>query len=186
MPARRWSSPPSSRPSHRRARAPTAALANAQFASGDKQTAITTYRHAAALQPKAPQPLLYLARALIDTGDAAGGRTALQQAIALAPDYEPARLELIGLELKAGHRDAALKLAQDWRDAKPNESAPAALVGEVLMREERYPEAVKIYEALLKQSPSATAASLLASARCQQRHHQPGATADRLCRGASR
>jgi putative PEP-CTERM system TPR-repeat lipoprotein len=143
----------------------TAALANAQFASGDKQSAITTFRHAAALQPNAPQPLQYLARALIQTGDDAGGRTALQQAIALAPDYEPARADLIGLELKAGRRDAALKLAQDWRDAKPNDAAPLALVGDVLMRETRYPEALTTYEALFKEAPSATSAALLASAR---------------------
>jgi putative PEP-CTERM system TPR-repeat lipoprotein len=141
------------------------ALANAQLASGDKDAAIASYRRAAALQPNAPQPIQALARALIESGDEAGGRSALQEALALAPDYEPVRADLIALDLKADRKDAALKLAEEWRAAKPDNPAAVALVGDVLMRVQRYDEAIKTFEALMKQAPSAAAATLLANAK---------------------
>ncbi len=141
------------------------ALASAQLASGDKSTALATYRHAAELQPNAPQPLVALAKAQIETGDQTSGRATLQRATTVAPDYEPAYAELVALELKAGHKDAALKVAQDWQAARPDNPAAAALLGDVQMREQRYDEAVKTFDALLKKTPSASAAAMLANAR---------------------
>jgi putative PEP-CTERM system TPR-repeat lipoprotein len=109
--------------------------------------------------------LQLLARMQLDGGDIAAGRATLQQAVAIAPDYEPARLDLIALELKAGQKDAALKVATDWQEARPTYPPALALVGSVLVREGRYADAVTAYGALVKAAPSAASVAQLADAR---------------------
>ncbi len=151
----------------------TAALGGAQFAAGDRDAAFATFRRAASLQPNAPQPLQLLARAQIESGDPAAARATLQQAVSIAPDFEPARLDLIAVELKAGQKDAALKVATDWRDARPTHPPALALVGNVLMRETRYADAVTAYEALAKAAPSATSVAQLVDARTRAGMPEP-------------
>jgi putative PEP-CTERM system TPR-repeat lipoprotein len=145
----------------------TVALAGAQFAAGERQSAFTSFRRAATLQPNAPQPHQLLARAMLESGDEPGARAALQQAVAVAPDFEPARLDLINLELKTGHKEAALKVAEAWRTARPDHPPAIALVGSVLMRDARHADAVKAYEALVKLAPTAGSVGLLVEARTQ-------------------
>jgi tetratricopeptide (TPR) repeat protein len=114
-------------------------LAVAQRATGDSAAALASLDRALAEGLEGPEEA-HLNRALIlleDRHDAAGARTALETALALAPDYVPAWLNLGNLEEDLGDRAAAAAAYARSREIDPVE--PLALARAIGVAEDASP-----------------------------------------------
>ncbi len=122
---------------------PTALNALAQVQILNKQIAsgIATYRKLVSIVPTAPQGHMLLGKALLMDNNIAEARAAFDETIKLAPDYPDARAERIGIELKDNGIEAAVKLAEKFRDEKPENPMFHLILGDVYMRAEKYADA---------------------------------------------
>jgi len=130
-------------------------LATAQFAAGEKESAVLSYTKLAQLVPNSPVVHYRLATALIAVGKTPEARTSLTRALELKPDYFDAEVLLASVELGAGNYAEASKIAQQLRKQYPKAAAGLALEGDVLMSRKRPGEAQAVYEKALNLEGSA-------------------------------
>lgn len=138
------------------------ALARTQFAVGDVESSIQTFRQVVSLSPKDPNAHYRLGKALQQTGDKAGSLTAFHQAISIDPDHLPSTIELVEDKLSAGHKDAAVKTARDWADARPNLPAGKMLLGDTLAQAGQLQQAIEAYSQAQDLKPTTEAQIALA------------------------
>ena len=151
------------------------ALARAQVAAGLNDEAKRTYRDILTAAPndldaRRGQVDLFLA-----LKDADGAKTALREALRVAPGNIGVMSSMTGLELQTAGPDAALKLAGELRQASANLPNSTVLRGDVLMQAKRYPEAVQAFGDEYRLAPSSALALRLANAAAAAGRDDDGA-----------
>lgn len=129
-------------------------LGNVQFAVGEHENAVASFTR---LTGKAPGSLvahIELARAQIALKRHADARTTLNKALALKPGDLSVLIALVGVELADGKTDEALKYARQVVRQEPAGVTGYMLEGDVLMQQEKYAEAVRVYEKAFAMSKS--------------------------------
>lgn len=134
------------------------ALGRAETATGDHLAAVQTYQHLAKLNPKSAAVLGLVAGAQIASKDIDSARKTLKDAIELDGKYIPAKVALVELESSQKNYDEAMKQAKKLKEAHPKSHYGDLLIGDVLMREKKYADAAKSYEAAMKKADIAAIA----------------------------
>lgn len=117
-----------------------------QLAAGEQDHALSTYGKLVELQPKSPLAQFRLASAQAAAGNHAAAGLTLKKVLELKPDYLDARVMLGGLELRAGHQDEALKIAQQVQSQASQLPAGYVLEGDIRFSEKNFTEAAALYE----------------------------------------
>ncbi len=90
------------------------------------------------------------------SGDPAGARPLLEQALKLDAVYMPIRYRLAELQLVQGDRAAATRTLEPVTANQPEQAHAFTLTAEAAMKERRYADAIANYERALKAEPRAT------------------------------
>lgn len=134
------------------------ALGRAQTAAGDPIAAVQTYKRLASLNPNSAAILGLVAGAQISAKDPDSARLTLKDAIALDEKYLPAKIALVELESSEKNYEEAIELASELKTTQPDSHYGDLLIGDVLMRQQKYSDAAKAYEDAMKKSDIATLA----------------------------
>ncbi|MEQ9123703.1 MAG: tetratricopeptide repeat protein, partial [Alphaproteobacteria bacterium] len=121
------------------------ALGRSQTAAGEPLAAVQTYQRLANLNPQSAPVLGLMAGAQIAAKNPDSARQTLKDAIALDAKYVPARIALVELESSLGNYDEAMRLATALRDAEPESHYGGLLIGDILMRQEKFADAAAAY-----------------------------------------
>ena len=121
-------------------------LGSLQMGSGATEQALATFGKLVKLQPKSPLALYRLASAQTVGGNRTEAAESLKKALSLKPDYVEAQVGLAELESRAGHYDAAIKIAQQLQKQADKSPIGFVLAGDVSMAHKKYTQAVKAYE----------------------------------------
>jgi putative PEP-CTERM system TPR-repeat lipoprotein len=133
-------------------------LGRAETAAGEVVSAAATFSRLAALRPKSARVLGLVAGAQIAAKDLAAGRDTLKRAMALDPKYLPVRIALIELESRDKNFNRAMKLATALRESQKKSPVGDMLVGDVLVRQKKFDDAVVAYEAGFAKAPGSALA----------------------------
>ena len=117
------------------------------------QVAARSFRRIAELFHKSSPGLFRAAQLLTAARDSEGARELLKTAVELDPFYGPAWVALIDLDIREGNLEQARKHAYEFRRSDP--VAGEGLVGDVLIRDERFGLAAQAYFRGFIQEPSA-------------------------------
>lgn len=98
------------------------ALGRAQYAAGDTQQAMATFRKIAASQSKVPDPYMRLADAYVGIKNYDAAVEALQSALKVAPNLVAAQRKLVEVELARKRVPAALEVARQVQKQRPREA----------------------------------------------------------------
>jgi putative PEP-CTERM system TPR-repeat lipoprotein len=128
-------------------------LAAAQAMSGDYNQAVSSYNKLIALQPKAPEPLMLLARVYAARGDKTASKQAMERALRLKPGYQPAQRALIAEEVAAGNYAEASRLADAMKIVYPKDPLVYSLIGDIAAVQHDWAGAAQNYRATLKLLP---------------------------------
>lgn len=134
------------------------ALGRAQTAAGDPVAAVQTYKRLSTLSPDSAAVLGLVAGAQISAKDPDAARRTLKDAIALDPKYTPAKIALVELESAEKNYDDALKLAADLKTSQPDSHYGDLLIGDVLMRQQKFADAAAAYRTAMEKADIATLA----------------------------
>lgn len=145
-------------------------LGRAETAAGEVVSAAATFTRLAALQPKSARALGLVAGAQIASKDLPVARDTLKRAIALDPKYLPVRIALIELEARDKNFNRAMKLATELRETQNKSPVGDMLVGDVLMKQMKFDDAVKAYETGFAKEPSSALAVRRYKARSRAGH----------------
>jgi putative PEP-CTERM system TPR-repeat lipoprotein len=140
------------------------ALGAAQLAVGDKQKALATYARLASLQPKVATVHYRLASAQALNDDPVGAARSLRRALELQPDYSDAKLALVGVEIRNKRYADATAIARQLQKQDRRSPTGFVLEGDVLMSEQKFLAAAKLYETAYELAPSGAAAMKLHAA----------------------
>jgi putative PEP-CTERM system TPR-repeat lipoprotein len=121
-------------------------MGSTQEAAGEKQNAVTTFTQLAQRMPNSPEAQMRLARVQLAGGNAEAARRALNQALALRPDYLEAEAALFSMSVQAKEWDNAKRIAQQVQKNHPKIAAGWAMQGDLEMTRKQYPQAIKSYE----------------------------------------
>ncbi|HKQ24359.1 MAG TPA: XrtA/PEP-CTERM system TPR-repeat protein PrsT [Burkholderiales bacterium] len=122
------------------------ALGAIQMAAGQKLQASVTYRKLATLQPNSPGALYRLATAQAINDEQAAAVSTLRKALSLKPGFIDAQVALADLEVRAGRFQEAMTIARQVQQQAPKSPLGFVLEGDVLMAEEKFSQAVEVYE----------------------------------------
>ncbi len=127
--------------------------------------AVSALRELVDARPESPQARYWLARAYAVNDDFANQRAALEAALALAPDYPIAKLDLALLSAAEGQGDKAQALAAEVAAAFPDDPQVLNVRGDVASIRGRVDEALADYERAFAIAPTGDLARKLARAR---------------------
>lgn len=128
-------------------------LANALAASGQDDEAAEQYRKVLTLDPNLSEACLGLGRTLAKQSRTDEAEKQFAHALQLRPDDPAARLEAAGFYEAAGKLEQALRLYTQAAAKQPQNAAVRRRLGELLLREKRFPEAATELEAAAKLGP---------------------------------
>jgi tetratricopeptide (TPR) repeat protein len=152
-------------------------LADVAIARNDRAGAERHLREAMAAQPNAPEPAIALATFLNATGQPEQAIALYRQVVARSPAAVGARIELAGLLARTGNRTEAEAQYRDAvRRAPLNAQARLGLV-QLLMAEQRWPDAAEEATALANAIPADPRGPLLLGLAEAQRGDVPAALA---------
>ncbi|GGC17084.1 XrtA/PEP-CTERM system TPR-repeat protein PrsT [Pseudoduganella buxea] len=126
------------------------ALGQAQLAAGRDADALETYDQLAAALPGDPRPYVALARAQAGVGNDAAAERALQQAVAIRPDYLPANEDLLALADRLQHPALAEQVLTRLQKQPANAAVGHARAAQRLEQAGRTDAALAAYERALK------------------------------------
>jgi putative PEP-CTERM system TPR-repeat lipoprotein len=129
------------------------ALIRAQSAAGLVNDAEGSLRKALAIEPRSIQARRALADLLVNANKAPEARQVLRDGLTVMPGNRSLLQGLIGVELKDGGTDAALKLVDELAKNRANSPGILGLRGDVYMAAKRYDDAARAYGDELKQTP---------------------------------
>jgi tetratricopeptide (TPR) repeat protein len=129
-------------------------LGRAELAAGNQDRAMSTLRQLSEQVPKSGRALVLLAGAQMAAKQNDTARGTLRKAIAVDPNYTPAHAALVQLEVGEKHFDAALKIADDLRDARPKSPVGLLMRGDILLAQDKADQAIAAYEAGMKRAES--------------------------------
>ena len=129
-------------------------LGRAELAAGNTDRATSTFRQLSELAPTSGRGLVLLAGAQIAAKEIDRARDTLRKAIAVDPDYTPAHVSLVQLELREKNYEAAMNVADALRNSQPKSSVGDMMRGDVLMAEGKADMAAAAYRAGIKRAES--------------------------------
>jgi tetratricopeptide (TPR) repeat protein len=135
-------------------------LAEAQSQTGAAEKAIATYRLALELDSKSAGAELGLAHALVAQGNLADAAPHFRQAAQLEPKYRDRLLELANLYEQNRQTDEAAAIYREF----PENPAAQQRLGELMMANKQYAEAIPRLEAAWSKEPSQANRTALAAA----------------------
>ena len=135
-------------------------LGTTQEAAGAERDALRTLKSLVLREPHALKPLISLAHAQARQGDFDGAASTLIRAQEKAPEHEGVARDLIGVYLKSGKPEQALKVAQDVQKRRPQDAAGHLLEGDVRAFTKKWPDAERAYRAALKVDSRSSAAAV--------------------------
>jgi putative PEP-CTERM system TPR-repeat lipoprotein len=122
------------------------ALARTQFAVGQKQNAVASYRQLATIAPDSAVVHHRLGRSLATIKNYRDAKVALDRAIVLNPRLGAAQRDRIRVENLDKGASAAISLTQSMIAAKPKEATGYAILGDLLFSEKKFAEATAQYQ----------------------------------------
>ncbi len=147
-----------------------AALVRAQTAAGKADDAEVSLRKMLAVEPRSIQARRALADLLVTGKKAPEARQVLREGLTIMPGNRLLLQGLIGVELRDGGTDAALKLVDELTLNRTNTPGILGLRGDVYMTAQRFDEAAQAYGEELKQTPEVSLA-VRQSAALEAAHH---------------
>jgi putative PEP-CTERM system TPR-repeat lipoprotein len=129
-------------------------LGTAQFAAGEKENALSTFKKLVETTPDSPTALFRLASIQATLGQYDASRTSLKRSLAIAPGYLDAKIALIKLDVRAGKHSDALKIAQQIRTDNPKSTLGTVLEGDIHMSQKQFSLAADSYERAWAREPS--------------------------------
>jgi len=123
------------------------ALGQVQVGARAYRQALDTYVRMVSEHPKLALAHYRFGMAQAQTGNAAGARGSLRQALVLKPDYVEAKVQLAQLEVQAGNTAVALGIAEEIIKQLPKSSVGLSVKGDVLVHSKRFAEAIPVFEA---------------------------------------
>jgi tetratricopeptide (TPR) repeat protein len=135
-------------------------LAESQLQTGDYGKAEESYKLAIALDVKSSGAQLGMARALVQEGKVADAEVYFRKAGELEPKYREYLLQLAGLYEKGGQSAEAIAIYREF----PENAAAQARLGELLLEERKFEDAVPRLEEAYGKDPSPGNRSALAAA----------------------
>lgn len=139
--------------------------ARIQLANGNQADAIQTYRTAANVAANNAAQLFRIAKVQISLQDVEGAALSLKYAVNLDPKIVPAQAALARLTYDLEGFEAAMKMVAALQEKFPGSTAADTVLGDVLMRNKRYDEAIAAYEAAFGKSRTSKQAQRLFQAR---------------------
>lgn len=134
------------------------ALGRTQLASGEMQSAISTYKKLIVQQPRVVMHQVRLAESLAGARDVPAARVAADRALELGPN-NPAALHMRALvAVLEGKPEAAVELARAAQKRMPTDAAGFSLEGELSARAGQWTESAKAYGEALKRSETSDVA----------------------------
>ena len=118
-------------------------LARVQFAAGDKESGLQSYKKLVQQNPKSPTAHYGLGLAEAGLNQTEGARSAFQKALQLQPAYYEAAVALIALEARQERMADALKVAKDFQRANPKLAVGFTLEGDVYAQQRKYDAAIQ-------------------------------------------
>jgi tetratricopeptide (TPR) repeat protein len=145
-----------------------ATLGLAYAANGLWNLAEPAFRNAARLAPNDPLPWLYTAIALEQSGEKAKALAGYLLVTRKFPDFAPGFQRLGEAALQAGDLQEAARAFQRVNTLATNDWHGLAGLGEVLLRQKRFSEAVSLLKAAAQKAPSVGAVHYLLGIAYQQ------------------
>jgi putative PEP-CTERM system TPR-repeat lipoprotein len=125
------------------------ALGSAQLAAGETVQAIATFTRLAEMAPKAPEPLVQLARAHLVAKKPDDAIKALRAALALRPDLSTIERDIAGIYVATGRHAEALAEAHRVQKEHPEQPLGYALEGEIYIAQKNLDAAERTYSMAL-------------------------------------
>ena len=125
-------------------------VARSELAVGQYDKAARALRKIASLENRSPSRLTAVAALQMEAKDLEGARLSLKTAIKIDEKYVPGYAALVALESGLGNRKTSLDLVNQLRANLPATGAAAVIEGDMLMRNEQFAEAAKVYKAGLE------------------------------------
>lgn len=130
-------------------------LGQSQAANRDLPGALDSYGKLVGMMPKSAQAQLRLASVHIKMNNQTAAADDLKKALALNPDFIPARMAQMQLAMLQGHGEQALALARQMPKKTPAQAVTAALVeGDVLIALKKPDQAARSYDQAFSLSKS--------------------------------
>jgi putative PEP-CTERM system TPR-repeat lipoprotein len=127
--------------------------------------AVAAFRELVGVKPDSPQARYWLARAHATNDDFAGQKAALESALALAPEFPLAKLDLALLLAAEGQGDRAATLAGEVAAAFPDDPLALGARGDVAAIRGKTDAAIADYDRAFSIAPTSELARKLARAR---------------------
>jgi len=127
-------------------------LAQAQFATGDRQQAISSLNRLVRLQPQSPAPLLALADAQRATEDRTGAEQSLRRALTLQPDLVDAQQRLISLLVETQRPGDALGVSREVQKQRPDAAVGYLFEGDVHVAAGNWDQAIPAFQGALQRA----------------------------------
>ena len=140
------------------------ALAQAQILNKQLANGIASLRRLISLAPQTPQSHMMLGQALLLNNNPQEAKAAFDEAVKLAPNLASAKAERINAELKDAGINAAVMLAEKYRDESPENPDNSYMLGNLYFRNQQFAQAVAALEKAQQLRPDgATFRSLYAA-----------------------
>ena len=131
-----------------------ALLGSVQLAVNDKSNAITTFTKLSKKADQSPDAFLRLALAQIENQEFSAARKTLHEALKLDPNHLQSQDALLQIDLAENKLDAAIKIARQIQAQKPASVLGYEREADVLLAQQRLPQAAKAYELALEKGGS--------------------------------
>jgi len=118
-------------------------LARVQFAAGDKESGLQSYKKLVQQNPQSAPAHYGLGLAAAALNQAESARSALSKALQLQPAYYEAATALISLEVRQGRMEDAFKVTKDFQRQNPKSAIGLVLEGDVLAQQRKYDLAIQ-------------------------------------------
>jgi len=146
------------RGAHPRERTVLRLMALAQLQTKDYAGAVITLRTLTEVLPQSPEAHYLLASALLKEGEQASARRHLDKALTLQPDYGPALIALVRLEINEKNFEEAIGTLQQWLADHPDDLAMRMMLAKAFSGHGQRDEAIRQYRKILKADPKNLAA----------------------------
>lgn len=124
-------------------------LADTRLTTGERASAIETWRSIVAKAPSSPEVYQSLAQAQMSDKQWPAARETLQKALQLKPDFLPALDALLKIEIEQKNPDAALRIARQMQSRQPASPLGFDREADILLSQQRYPAALASFEQAL-------------------------------------
>ena len=119
-------------------------LARVQFAVGDKESGLLSYKRLAQQEPQSAPVHYSLGFAEATLKQTEGARTSLRKALQLQPSFYEAAATLIALELGQNRAPEAMAVARDFQRQNPKLATGLVLEADILTQQRKYDEALQV------------------------------------------